>query len=115
VRGLCRRECRFDQAGLLGGGLQALTGLATTPVFQSARRRLGLPTDTWGETSIDKLKLPEMSRQILERLLNLVPSWPLLPLGILGLLLLIMNIPAKSRVESSTQRNLCRPRPSTPG
>jgi hypothetical protein len=65
------------------------SSVASVAVFQSAQRRLGLPTATWPEAQKSNLAWSSAIKELAESVANLLPSLPFLLLGLIGLWLLI--------------------------
>lgn len=68
------------------------SSVASVAVFQSAQRRLGLPSATWPDAQKSDLAWSSAIKELAESVANLLPSLPLLLLGLIGLWLLIRAI-----------------------
>ncbi|HYP03662.1 MAG TPA: hypothetical protein VER57_03840, partial [Cyanobium sp.] len=65
------------------------SSVASVAVFQSAQRRLGLPSATWPDAQKSDLAWSSAIKELTESVANLLPSLPFLLLGLIGLWLLI--------------------------
>jgi len=68
------------------------SSVASVAVFQSAQRRLGLLSATWPEAQKGDLAWPSASKEMAESVANLLPSLPVLLLGLIGLWVLFRAI-----------------------
>lgn len=81
-------------------GSADLTSAANVAVFQSAQRRLGLPSATWPEEQKATLAWPSYIDELSQSVANLLPTLPFLLFALIGIYLLIRAV-ARHRARRS--------------